>query len=652
MTALSDRLLFQYRKDPLAKVDSFETLSHHEREELWSFDDGTTLQQKIEHLDNFTSITFIDVKLVGFDGDGYLELSIPEKDFLRFFEDLKAEVPLSVLKPEAGYQHSLPVRVKNLYQIVKAKHELSREIQHALQEAVVTYSKSEVPINLIDSIIERDFRETSLSTTIYILNPKIPVDHKGREVAYTYREDSHPCPTSVWVGKDERYMWIDISASTPAYGPSTMGEGVVTEYTMPRLAHYTKQGKVLTHELMSHLVALVKRTCHHVIDPSLQYFPVPLFRRTTFQLLRIGGSSSKTNSQFDWKVLMREITKLQLADQTVLFREHHTSLQECAECAFALESARRTVTSTPEGSSDTTSVEYIDSHSLHSALTTFEDKLPGYEESQFPGERVVRIYLFDLDSEKMLLFDQHNQAQGFKDTVLVLQTQAGKLHLDMSCDGKALSVRSNDATRAALASILTTVWAVSPTHITWDDATQKPVQDFLWSTSLSVFGPLSAGRELTFTIRDAAARAVLYTTVHGILAEASSFATDLAKYHKELDDLLNALDHKLFLQRWNVFKFKLEKAGLYLSLHNFEHALYYLRSLQHDTKSLHSILQKAGKSLHFEMTCWQVFDNPNAGSSHKFYVFLVVVCCMLYMCLQSSNNNKSALFKEKVIRSK
>ena len=121
-----------------------------------------------------------------------------------------------------------------------------------------------------------------------------------------------------------------------------------------------------------------------------------------------------------------------------------------------------------------------------------------------------------------------HQAQGFKDTVLVLQTQAGKLHLDMSCDGKvlqhlaelntrldfvlqALSVRSNDATRAALASILTTVWAVSPTHITWDDATQKPVQDFLWSTSLSVFGPLSAGRELTFTIRDAAARAVLYT---------------------------------------------------------------------------------------------------------------------------------------------
>ena len=30
----------------------------------------------------------------------------------------------------------------------------------------------------------------------------------------------------------------------------------------------------------------------------------------------------------DAQVVMREITKLQLADQTMHFREHHTSLQE------------------------------------------------------------------------------------------------------------------------------------------------------------------------------------------------------------------------------------------------------------------------------------------------------------------------------------
>ena len=111
MTALSDRVLFQYRKDPAARIDSFETLSHHDREELWSFDDGTTLQQKISHLENFTAISFIDVKLVGFDGldaprasgmasvlvtgEGHRELNIPEKTFLRFFEDLKPEVPVS-----------------------------------------------------------------------------------------------------------------------------------------------------------------------------------------------------------------------------------------------------------------------------------------------------------------------------------------------------------------------------------------------------------------------------------------------------------------------------------------------------------------------------------------------------------------------------
>lgn len=46
MSTLSDRLLFQYRTDPLGKKDSYAGLTAHEKAELFSTDDGTTLATK------------------------------------------------------------------------------------------------------------------------------------------------------------------------------------------------------------------------------------------------------------------------------------------------------------------------------------------------------------------------------------------------------------------------------------------------------------------------------------------------------------------------------------------------------------------------------------------------------------------------------
>eukprot|EP00656_Telonema_subtile_P010671 TRINITY_DN1517_c0_g1_i1.p1 TRINITY_DN1517_c0_g1~~TRINITY_DN1517_c0_g1_i1.p1 ORF type:complete len:158 (-),score=29.64 TRINITY_DN1517_c0_g1_i1:243-716(-) len=143
----------------------------------------------------------------------------------------------------------------------------------------------------------------------------------------------------------------------------------------------------------------------------------------------------------------------------------------------------------------------------------------------------------------------------------------------------------------------------------------------------------------------------LYTTVNDILAETHGFASSLAKYNKEVDQLITAHQHKVFLQRWNVFTFKLEKAGLYLSLHNFEHALYYLRSLRHDMQALRGILHDAGKSLHSQMSCKQIFDNVNSKTPKLALCLVVAGCFILFICcMHAGDKYKQQLFRERVIR--
>ena len=47
MSTLADRLMFQYRSDPEAKVDSYAALTDHQKADLFSTDDGTTLASKV-----------------------------------------------------------------------------------------------------------------------------------------------------------------------------------------------------------------------------------------------------------------------------------------------------------------------------------------------------------------------------------------------------------------------------------------------------------------------------------------------------------------------------------------------------------------------------------------------------------------------------
>jgi hypothetical protein len=84
-------LSFNPSSDPFGNVDTYKMLQKADIEGQWSKDDGRNATEKMEELLKFSSVLHIDVKLVGFDGDGNYDLKVDEADFLRYFETVLEE---------------------------------------------------------------------------------------------------------------------------------------------------------------------------------------------------------------------------------------------------------------------------------------------------------------------------------------------------------------------------------------------------------------------------------------------------------------------------------------------------------------------------------------------------------------------------------
>jgi hypothetical protein len=112
-------------------------------------------------------------KLVGFDGDGYLGVTLGERDFAPFLEALRADVHAHVLRDAAssyngggggggrGDAHTLPIKTQFYFHVTKASQRLNGEIQAAVRGAVATKSDEDGAGDL--ALIPHDLTEVGLS---------------------------------------------------------------------------------------------------------------------------------------------------------------------------------------------------------------------------------------------------------------------------------------------------------------------------------------------------------------------------------------------------------------------------------------------------------------------------------------------------------
>jgi hypothetical protein len=232
--------------------------------------------------------------------------------------------------------------------------------------------------------------------------------------------------------------------------------------------------------------------------------------------------------------------------------------------------------------------------------------------------------------------------------VLALQTKSGAATVDYSCNDEMVMLDAADASRPMLAALLQTGWGVAPTHEHFSGKKQTSEVNFLWSTANTPFGPFSTSARLNFALIDAARRNLVFSALNSSIAQVSDVLEQFSRFGKHMEDVLLPAEHVHFVRRWNVLKFKIRRTSTYLSLLNFNTALFYARSARHDVRSIRNMVLKAGQFVHSYVGCLHD-DKP---SFLRFLVYLFSGLALLIMAYVALHNllvqRRSANFKKKM----
>eukprot|EP00300_Choanocystis_sp_HF-7_P002301 c11771_g1_i1.p1 GENE.c11771_g1_i1~~c11771_g1_i1.p1 ORF type:complete len:735 (-),score=165.05 c11771_g1_i1:88-2292(-) len=467
------------------------------------------------------------------------------------------------------------------------------------------------------------------------------------------------CPTALWVG-ESRYFWIDITAGPITYGPKSTGDGLVTPLSVPQLSHFYREGKhgFMAQELIAMLCAFVRRSVDHLLNPPLSRFPVPFKNSVLIHVFVMhdgpgspvtdafdesdgdkqqklkpnnnkGDDDDDNNSKdkdegdggedsydhdnaehtdmFNIDAIKAQINRLQMAGQSISFARTEVSFGECDLCALAFRQSVRTHSSNVLHSNGlrTQIHPYLDSKELHFWLQhyarEFWEVLP---EKEFDGATItIPVFVFSTSSPKLLLLDRFHQAVSFDDMVVAIQTHAGTTVLDLSCNDKPVRFDASDATRAVLGALLQTGWGVAPTHHVWNFGADAASDEYLYSVGLTPFGGLSTHTTLSFAVRDAALRNILYSVANHTLSGLGHVLEHVEAFEKETDELLGEEENSEFVRRWNLYVRKVEAATQALVMHQYNTSLYYFLSADHDVHAMWTMVNTAALSVHSVFSC-------------------------------------------------
>ncbi|XP_020989970.2 uncharacterized protein LOC107471032 [Arachis duranensis] len=361
--------------------------------------------------------------------------------------------------------------------------------------------------------------------------------------------------------------------------------------------------------------------------PSLR-IPVPFENSLVVQFVHI-YSGEKDPRGLEWsaieKVFKDEVGEngLLLGSQSLTFKSFEVKYTECAVCSFAISRSMNSYTSRFLFDNYTLIVsEYLDSKRLHQILSDSADEIrksAGMPEEDFG--RIVPVYVFDLDYNSLLLLDRYHQSVAFKDMVIAVRTRNTQTVSDYSCNGRHVFTQTRELVRPLVGSILQSMWGVSPTHLSWSPRHNSTLVDYTWSIGQTPFGPFSELSSLSFVQKDAARRNILLTTMNYSISSAIDVLQSI-ETHGGDRNLLKGKQHVEFVQRWNLFKHKLNKAVSALSHLDFEMALYYLRSSDHDLYAIHSIVYHASQEIEASLVCFKDPSFPWASVSFSAVAFL------------------------------
>lgn len=406
---------------------------------------------------------------------------------------------------------------------------------------------------------------------------------------------------------------------------------------------------------MADLASLVYNAYQVLLTPSLR-IPVPFKSKLVVQFIHVydseDGEKDKDVYGLDWKMIEKtfadeaHVGGLLLRGQSLNFKKYDIKYKECALCSFAISRSISSYTSRFLFDNYTLIVsEYVDSKKLHQILSDSADefkKLAGISltEEEEHG-RVLPVYVFDLDYSMLLLLDRYHQSVSFKDMVIAIRTKNSQTVSDYSCNGRHVFTQTRDLERPLIGSVLQSMWGVSPTHMVWSPRHNSTLVDYTWSVGQTPFGPFSEISSLSFVQKDAARRNVILTGLNYSIMSAIDVLESVKAYGGDWK-LLKGRKHTDLIERWLLFKYKLDKVISALSHLDFEMATYFLRSSDHDLFAIHSLVFHASQELEASLVCFK--DPPFPWASFSMSVVTFFAVCYIYTKRDKFFRNKRKQF--------
>eukprot|EP01117_Protostelium_nocturnum_P005197 TRINITY_DN1890_c1_g1_i1.p1 TRINITY_DN1890_c1_g1~~TRINITY_DN1890_c1_g1_i1.p1 ORF type:complete len:674 (+),score=232.56 TRINITY_DN1890_c1_g1_i1:360-2381(+) len=587
--------------------DPYDSLSYNDLEE-WTEETESNLLNKIEKLkQNFEEIILIEIVLIGFpSSSSNHSWSLSKKELDYYLSQVHYDNKIGILRPskreeEWNGEHELFIKRKFLFQVSEGSKPLSNKIS-SLIEGYIKQREAKIPHRLLDQIIQSEYeKQKDGSLRVYLIHPQIST-LGFHSYYYESKGGLESCGTSLGMGEGlgQRYLWLDVTSRSHQYGPTDLGEGVVSPFlgvpNVQRVISLHKSGKMTANDFVVDVVSFIKRTCEYFVSPSISHYPLPgVGKEVLFHLFILSDYSALGGSGFNWKIIQDKMDTLG-EEFKFQYKETHIPLKDSYFADLILKYS--TKTTTHSGREEF----YLDSEELSHWIRNFWKKFESYqpEETFF---NTIPIFLFDLSSDKFGLIDQSYQSVSFPDMVVAFQSLHSDFNTEYSCDGNDIRVDISDATRSVFASMLETTFGITPSHLKWNSVLKRPSQDFLWSIGHSPGAIFSNSTGLSFNVADNVVKNTLYSRIQDSLSLLNAVLFHYVNSKLTMSQVLTEDEYDIFLRRWNMLQFKADEVKNHLSHFEYQQASKFIQSMFFDVTALHEVVHDAGERMEVSFVC-------------------------------------------------
>eukprot|EP00879_Flechtneria_rotunda_P007305 GHRR01007663.1.p1 GENE.GHRR01007663.1~~GHRR01007663.1.p1 ORF type:complete len:735 (+),score=144.94 GHRR01007663.1:731-2935(+) len=586
----------------------------------WSGDLGYSVNETLKALTEVKLKIRVDVKLVGFAGDGNEALLTPEHNLQMYLRGLHSELDTVALNPAVAH---MAVNPDISFRVQPAYYELATKVSAAINQGVNTGQSTNlfgpfqlhlIPYQNVDKLIQEDFDHSDGTYTIYLLNPAAHAPY-----AYSYHDGGNAtdsCPGSLWVSH-KRYAWLDLSANLTFYGPGPGGRGQVFTHSVPVVKHYKKD--VVSKAILPDLAALVWSACEHLIWPPLYHGKLSYNRQLEVHLIYMVEALMRPSpamaGRVDVAALQEQLqTVAKPLKQQVSVTEHFLLFSECDHCVAAYSGALKARTSRSAGEKGfhLSMSQYLDLTEMEKWLKDWRDVLLSEAginwDTEHGGAAILPVFVFDVPTKEPVLLDGVLQASvlGSGD-VVAIRTAGEPFATFFGCFDTHMALNPKQIHRPVLAATLQAAYGVAETAVSWSQATGK-TWSFLWSVGQTPFGALSNQATVSFAQRDAALRNMALAYLNSSMNHAAMLIKgfEFLAPDGHLEQVKSYLQPDQVIpynQRTALLLFKIREAAAALASQQHALAVGYAASTVQDVAALHKITRQYKSTLDPDLIC-------------------------------------------------